>query len=78
MGIIQSLEETLPIFHEIFKKEIAITITSAEERETLFDLEGTRVKTNLQIGSLAEDSPDFRRVRRGEILKRQKSIEYFG
>lgn len=78
MGIIQSLEETLPIFHEIFNKEIAITITSAEERETLFVLEGTRVQTNLQIGSLAEDSPDFRRVARGEILKRSIPKEYFG
>ncbi|WP_342533385.1 methyl-accepting chemotaxis protein [Lysinibacillus sp. FSL K6-0057] len=78
MGIIQSLEETLPIFHEVFKKEIAMTINCAEERKVLFVLEGTRVKTNLQVGTILEDTPDFHSVTKGQILKRSIPKEYFG
>ncbi|MEK5233153.1 methyl-accepting chemotaxis protein [Lysinibacillus sp. FSL K6-0232] len=78
MDIIQSLKETLPIFHEIFNKEIALTINSAKERKVLFVLEGTKVKTHLQVGTIIEDTPDFRSVTKGEILKRDIPKEYFG
>lgn len=78
MGVIQALKETLPIFHEIFKKEISITLNDRVTREVLFVLDGIKVKTHLKVGFIPEDSSDFRRVAKGEFLKRSVPKEYFG
>ena len=66
MGILQSLIETLPIFHEVFNKEIAITLNDKETRSVLFALDGSKVKLHLKQGTIIDDSPDFRSVFQGQ------------
>lgn len=78
MGVLQSLTETLPIFHEVFNKEISITLNDSKTREVLYVTNGTKVKLNVKVGSITEDTPDFRSVAQGNIVKRDVPKEYFG
>ncbi|MFJ7738239.1 methyl-accepting chemotaxis protein [Lysinibacillus sp. NPDC097287] len=78
MGIMQSLVETLPMFHEVFDKEIAITLNDIETRSVVFVLEGSKVKLHLKQGTIIDDSPELRRVFQGQILKMDIPVEMFG
>lgn len=78
MTILQSLKETLPIFHEVFNKEIAITLNDIETRSVLFVLDGTNLKLHLKQGTIIEDTPDLRRVFQGQVVKMSVPLEVFG
>ncbi|KOS71685.1 hypothetical protein AEA09_01470 [Lysinibacillus contaminans] len=78
MGILQSLIETLPIFHEVFDKEIAITLNDIETRSVMSVLDGTKVKLHLEQGTIFADSPELRRVFQGQIIKMDVPVEIFG
>ncbi|WP_107949325.1 methyl-accepting chemotaxis protein [Lysinibacillus parviboronicapiens] len=78
MGVLQSLVETLPVFHEVFNNDIAITLNDKDTRKVLFITDGTKVKTQLKVGSIAENTPDFQQVVKGKIIKRSIPTEHFG
>ncbi|MFJ7954105.1 methyl-accepting chemotaxis protein [Lysinibacillus sp. NPDC096418] len=78
MGIMQSLVETLPLFHEVFDKEIAITLNDIETRSVVFVLDGSKVKLHLKQGTIIDDSPELRNVFQGRIVKCDVPVEMFG
>ena len=78
MGIMQSLVETLPLYHEVFEKEIAITLNDIETRSVLFVLDGSKVKLHLKQGTIIDDSPELRNVFQGQFLKCDIPVEMFG
>ncbi|MEG0259116.1 MAG: methyl-accepting chemotaxis protein [Lysinibacillus sp.] len=78
MSIIQSLIDTLPVFHEVFDKEIAITLNDVETRSVMFVLDGSKVKLHLKQGTIIDDSPELRRVFQGQIIKMDIPVEVFG
>lgn len=78
MSVLQSLTETLPIFHEVFDKEIAITLNDIETRSVMLVLDGSKVKLHLKQGTIIDDSPELRSVFQGKTIKRDVPVEMFG
>ena len=78
MSVMQSLVETLPIFHEVFDKEIAITLNDIETRSVKFVLDGNKLKLHLKQGTIIDDTPELRRVFQGQTIKMDVPLEMFG
>ena len=78
MSILNSLKETLPLFHEVFKKEIAITLNDIETRSVMFVLDGTKIKLHLKVGTIIDETPQLRSVFQGNVIKCAVPVEVFG